>query len=53
VTNLIKRFEATGSVKDLTIPRRPRSICSEENEQVVEAAFWSSRVNQASGSPQF
>jgi transposase len=51
VVNLIKRFEATGSVKDLARPGRPRSICTEEKKQVVEAAFRSTNVNQASGSP--
>jgi hypothetical protein len=31
VANLIKHFEATGSVKDLARPGRPRSIRTEEN----------------------
>jgi hypothetical protein len=39
VANLIKRFKATCSVKDLARPGRPRSICTKENKQVVESAF--------------
>jgi hypothetical protein len=50
VANLIKGFEATISVKDLARLGRQRSICTEENKQVVDAAFRYTEVNQASGS---